>query len=93
MIAEAASSGLHEEPSFARLPRLQIVIVEQAMALRERAVYLPARRGDTFKQAEREEDPGRQSALDLFTTRAASTFLPLGRRLGWGHRQGFRCPV
>jgi site-specific DNA-methyltransferase (adenine-specific) len=65
MVAEAASAGLHEEPGFAPVPRLQIVTVEQAMALRERAVQLPARRDDTFKRAAREEDAGRQGALDL----------------------------
>jgi site-specific DNA-methyltransferase (adenine-specific) len=65
MIAEAASAGLHEEPGFAPVPRLQIVTVEQAMALRERAVHLPARRDDTFKRAAREEDTTRQTTLDL----------------------------
>jgi len=65
MVAEAASAGLHEEPGFAPVPRLQIVTVEQAMQLRERAVQLPARRDDTFKRAAREEAPNRQGALDL----------------------------
>jgi site-specific DNA-methyltransferase (adenine-specific) len=65
MITEAASAGLHEEPGFAPVPRLQIVTIEQAMTLRERAVHLPARREDTFKRAAREEDTTRQSALDL----------------------------
>jgi site-specific DNA-methyltransferase (adenine-specific) len=65
MVTEAASAGLHEEPGFAPVPRLQIVTVEQAMALRERAVQLPARRDDTFKRAAREEDSTRQRALDL----------------------------
>jgi hypothetical protein len=35
------------------------------MRLRERAVHLPARRDDTFKRADREEDTTRQSSLDL----------------------------
>ena len=65
MVAEAASAGLHEEPGFAPVPRLQIVTVEQAMRLRERAVHLPARRDDAFKRAAREEAPHRQGALDL----------------------------
>jgi site-specific DNA-methyltransferase (adenine-specific) len=64
MIAEAASMGQHEEPGFAPVPRLQIVTVEQAMKLRERAVALPARRDDTFRKAAR-EDRGAQGALDL----------------------------
>lgn len=65
MITEAASAGLHEEPGFAPVPRLQIVTVEQALHLRERAVQLPARRDDAFKRATREEDTTRQRALDL----------------------------
>jgi site-specific DNA-methyltransferase (adenine-specific) len=65
MIAEAASAGLHEEPGFAPVPRLQIVTVEDAMHLRERAVQLPARRDDAFKRAAREEPAGRQGAFDL----------------------------
>jgi hypothetical protein len=65
MVSEAASAGLHEEPGFAPVPRLQIVTVEDAMRLRERAVQLPARRDDTFKRAAREEDRGAQGALDL----------------------------
>ncbi len=65
MIAEAASAGLHEEPGFAPVPRLQIVTVEDAMRLRERAVQLPARRDDAFRRAAREEDSGRQGSLDL----------------------------
>lgn len=47
------------------MPRVQIVTVEQAMRLRERAVQLPARREDTFKRAAREEDTGRQGSLGL----------------------------
>jgi site-specific DNA-methyltransferase (adenine-specific) len=65
MIAEAASAGLHEEPGFAPVPRLQIVTIEQAMQLRERAVQLPARRDDAFRRAAREDAPNRQGALDL----------------------------
>jgi site-specific DNA-methyltransferase (adenine-specific) len=65
MVAEAASAGLHEEPGFAPVPRLQIVTIEQAMQLRERAVQLPARRDDAFRRAAREDAPNRQGALDL----------------------------
>jgi len=63
MITEAASAGLHTEPGFAPVPRLQIVTVDQALRLRERAVELPARRDDTFKRAAREEDTTRQGEL------------------------------
>jgi hypothetical protein len=54
---------LHEEPDFAPVPRLQIVTVEEAMRLRDRAVQLPARRDDAFKRAAREEVPERQGKL------------------------------
>jgi site-specific DNA-methyltransferase (adenine-specific) len=47
------------------VPRLQIVTVEAALALRDRAVQLPARRDDGFKKASREENRGAQGALDL----------------------------
>ena len=65
MVKEAAAAGQHEEPGFAPVPRLQIVTVDDAMRLRDRAVELPARRDDTFKRAAREVDTGRQGALDL----------------------------
>ena len=41
MIAEAVSAGLHEEPGFSPDPRIQIVTVEDALHLRERAVHPP----------------------------------------------------
>lgn len=65
MLAEAAAAGMHEEPGFAPVPRLQIVTIEDAMRLRERAVTLPARRDDAFKPAARDERQGRQGALDI----------------------------
>lgn len=65
MTAEAAAAGLHEEEGFAPVPRIQIVTVEEAMRLRDRAVALPARRDDAFKRAAREEAPARQGRLDL----------------------------
>jgi site-specific DNA-methyltransferase (adenine-specific) len=65
MVQEAAAAGLHEEPGFAPVPRLQIVTVEEAMALRDRAVRLPARRDDTFRKAPVEVDRTAQGRLDL----------------------------
>jgi len=65
MVTEAAAMGQHDEPGFAPVPRLQIVTVEDAMKLRDRAVQLPARRDDTFKRAARDERGGRQGALDI----------------------------
>ena len=44
MRTEAAAAGLNEEPGFAPVPRTQIVTVEEALGLRDRAVRLPARR-------------------------------------------------
>ncbi|AHM02756.1 hypothetical protein roselon_00303 [Roseibacterium elongatum DSM 19469] len=50
---------------FDPVPRFQIVTVEDALELRDRAVRLPARRDDTFKRAAREEDRGAQGKLDI----------------------------
>ena len=65
MEREAAAAGLYDEPGFAPVPRIQIVTVEEAMRLRDRAVALPARRDDTFRRAAREEVPARQGKLDI----------------------------
>jgi site-specific DNA-methyltransferase (adenine-specific) len=65
MVTEAAAAGQFEEPGFAPVPRLQVVTVEEAMRLRDRAVLLPARRDDAFKRAAREEKPERQGRLGL----------------------------
>lgn len=66
LIAEAAGAGPYEVPGLAgSVPRLQIVTVAEALALRDRAVRLPALRQDTFRKAAREEDKGAQGALDL----------------------------
>lgn len=65
MITEAAAAGQFTMEGFDPVPRLQIVSVEEALSLRDRAVRLPARRDDTFKRAAREEDRGAQGSLDL----------------------------
>jgi len=65
MVAEAAAAGLYEEDGFAPVPRLQIVTIEDALQLRDRAVRLPARRDDAFKKASREEDAKAQGRLDF----------------------------
>lgn len=65
MIREAATAGPFDLPGFAPVPRLQIVTIEDAMALRHRAVDLPARRDDAFRKPARHEDTTRQSRLDL----------------------------
>ncbi|WP_243642010.1 DNA methyltransferase [Rhodovulum steppense] len=65
MTAEAAAAGLYQMDGFDPVPRIQIVTIEEALALRDRAVRLPARRDDTFKRAAREEDRGAQGRLDL----------------------------
>ncbi|WP_422002216.1 restriction endonuclease [Roseovarius mucosus] len=65
MITEAAAAGQFTMEGFDPVPRLQIVSVEEALQLRDRAVRLPARRDDAFKRAAREEDRGAQGALDL----------------------------
>lgn len=65
MITEAAGAGQFALEGWSAVPRIQIVTVEEAMALRDRAVKLPARRDDAFKRAAREVDKGAQGALDL----------------------------
>ena len=65
MITEAAGAGQYELSGFEPVPRLQIVTVQEALRLRDRAVRLPARRDDGFRRAAREEDRGAQSAFDL----------------------------
>lgn len=56
---------LAEMDGFDPVPRIQIVTVEQAMHLRDRALRLPARRDDAFKKATREEDHTAQGKLDV----------------------------
>ena len=65
MVTEAAGAGQFELPGFAPVPRIQIMTIKAAMALRDRAVRLPARRDDGFKKAAREEDVRAQGALDF----------------------------
>ena len=65
MITEAAGAGQFTLPGLdAPVPRIQIVTIEQALALRDRAVRLPLAR-DNFKRAAREEDGSRQGTLDM----------------------------
>jgi site-specific DNA-methyltransferase (adenine-specific) len=66
MITEAAGAGQYEVPELSgSVPRIRIVTIEQAMALRDRAVRLPALRQNSFKRAAREEDGGKQGALEF----------------------------
>lgn len=66
MVTEAAGAGLYEVPGLAgAVPRIQIVTIAEALALRDRAVRLPALRQDTFRKAAREKDSGAQAKLDL----------------------------
>jgi hypothetical protein len=66
MKVEAAGAGqIDSGAGLGSVPRIQIVTIADAMALRDRAVRLPALRQDSFKKAAREEDKTRQSALDL----------------------------
>ena len=63
MIAEAAAAGQFELEGFDPVPRLQIVSIEDALNLRDRAVRMPARRDDTFKKPAREENKTAQGKL------------------------------
>lgn len=66
MLAEAAGAGQYIAEGYENpVPKIQIVTIEEAMRLRDRAVQVPLRRADTFKKAAREEDSSRQSRLDL----------------------------
>ena len=64
MITEAAGAGLCQLSGWNSVPRIQIVTVEAAMSLRDRAVNLPNRTA-SFKQTARDEVIGRQKSLDL----------------------------
>jgi site-specific DNA-methyltransferase (adenine-specific) len=66
MITEAAGAGQYTLPGTdLSVPRIQIVTIAEAMALRDRAVRLPALRQASHKRAAREEDGGKQGAMDL----------------------------
>lgn len=66
MLAEAAAAGQFVAEGFAApVPKIQIVTIETAMRLRDRAVQVPLRRSDTFRRAAVEVDKGAQGALDL----------------------------
>ncbi|MBU1174239.1 MAG: restriction endonuclease [Alphaproteobacteria bacterium] len=65
MIAEAAAAGQFEMADFAPVPRLQIVTIEEAMQLRDRALKLPMMRGDNFKRAREEKRDRDQGQLEL----------------------------
>jgi site-specific DNA-methyltransferase (adenine-specific) len=65
MITEAAGAGQHTLPGTDQsVPRIQIVTIEQAMELRDRAVRVPLVQA-SHKRAAREEDGGKQGALDF----------------------------
>ncbi len=65
MLTEAAGAGQMEIEGHAPVPRIQIVTIEEALQLRDRAVRLPPMRQDSFKKAAREADAGRQKKMDL----------------------------
>jgi site-specific DNA-methyltransferase (adenine-specific) len=65
MITEAAGAGQFTLPGTdLSVPRIQIVTIAQAMALRDRAVRVPLVQA-SHKRAAREEDGAAQGALDL----------------------------
>nr|WP_208103489.1 DNA methyltransferase [Rubellimicrobium sp. CFH 75288] len=65
MLTEAAGAGHYTLDGWPPVPKCQIVTIEEAMALRDRAIRLPARRGDSFKPAPREKV--RPAERDLFS--------------------------
>jgi site-specific DNA-methyltransferase (adenine-specific) len=65
MVTEAAGAGQYTLPGTEMaVPRIQIVTIEQALALRDRAVRVPLVQA-SHKRAVREEDATRQQAMDL----------------------------
>jgi len=64
MVSEAAAAGHCTVEGFDPVPRLQIVTVEQALALRDRAVRLPFALPAQTRKAAREKQGG-QGALDI----------------------------
>ena len=65
MLTEAAGAGQFNLAGIDQpVPRIQIVTIEQAMELRDRALKFPVR-FDNFKKAVAEEDASRQKAMDL----------------------------
>ena len=54
MLTEAAGAGQFEMPGYTPVPRIQIVTIDEAMLLHDRAVRLPARRDDAFRKPARE---------------------------------------
>jgi site-specific DNA-methyltransferase (adenine-specific) len=65
MVTEAAGAGQYTLPGTEMaVPRIQIVTIEQALALRDRAVRVPLVQV-SHKRAAREEDARRQQAMDL----------------------------
>ena len=66
MVTEAVGAGQYTVPGLSEpVPRIQIVTIEQAMALRHWAVQLPVIRQDALKRSAKEEDVTRQKAMDL----------------------------
>jgi site-specific DNA-methyltransferase (adenine-specific) len=66
MLAEAAGAGQYVAEGYENaVPKIQIVTIEEAMKLRDRAVQVPLRRADVFRKAAREEARGAQGSLDL----------------------------
>ena len=65
MITEAAGAGQYTLPGTdLSVPRIQIVTIEQALALRDWAVRVPLVQA-SHKRAAREVDATRQGAMDL----------------------------
>ena len=89
MNTEAAGAGHYELDGSAPVPKIQIVTVEEALQLRDRAVRLPARRDDAFKRAGREQDRSAQGSLDTVpaSTRTldsrGAALSPAGAPVAW----------
>ncbi len=65
MIVEAAAAGQFESENTRPVPRIQILTIEQALELRDRALQLPFINPDNIKRAKRTEFAGKQTSLDI----------------------------
>ena len=88
MVTEAAGAGQFDLPGFGPVPRIQIVTIEQAMALRDRAVRLPAAMTGSKRRRER-KIPRRKGgwifnghSLRMQACRASRPNQPQGRCTG-----------
>ncbi|MCJ2067810.1 restriction endonuclease [Methylobacterium sp. J-030] len=73
MRREAAAAGLYDAGFGKPTPKIQIVTIEDALKLGDRAVQIPYGHSASFKQAPRETKPDAQHAFDIAGSHAAGS--------------------